>query len=50
MIYLYLNYQVFPGDRIIVPGGKPPGLLSVMFEWRLIGGFPDCRLPTNNGR
>ena len=25
------NYQVFPGDRIIVPGGKPPGLLSVMF-------------------
>ncbi len=25
------NYQIFPGDRIIVPGGKPPGLLSVMF-------------------
>ena len=22
------NYQVFPGDRIIVPGGKPPGLLG----------------------
>jgi polysaccharide export outer membrane protein len=21
------NYQLFPGDRIIVPGGKPPGLL-----------------------
>jgi polysaccharide export outer membrane protein len=27
------NYQVLPGDRIIVPGGKPPGLLST-----LIGG------------
>lgn len=25
------NYQVFPGDRIIVPGGKPPGLLSTLF-------------------
>jgi len=24
------NYQVFPGDRIIVPGGKPPGLLSTL--------------------
>ena len=22
------NYQIFPGDRIIVPGGKPPGVLS----------------------
>ena len=22
------NYQIFPGDRIYVPGGKPPGLLS----------------------
>lgn len=22
------NYQVFPGDRVIVPGTKPPGLLS----------------------
>lgn len=22
------NYQLFPGDRIVVPGGKPPGLLS----------------------
>ena len=27
------NYQVFPGDRIIVPGGKTPGLIST-----LIGG------------
>jgi polysaccharide export outer membrane protein len=27
------NYQVFPGDRIIVPGGKPPGVLS-----NLLGG------------
>ncbi|WZO99804.1 polysaccharide biosynthesis/export family protein [Isosphaeraceae bacterium EP7] len=27
------NYQIFPGDRINVPGGKPPGLLS-----SLIGG------------
>ena len=25
------NYQLFPGDRIIVPGGKPPGLLSTLF-------------------
>jgi polysaccharide export outer membrane protein len=24
------NYQVFPGDRIIVPGGKPPGLLGTL--------------------
>ena len=24
------NYQIFPGDRIIVPGGKPPGLLSTL--------------------
>ncbi len=22
------NYQLMPGDRIIVPGGKPPGLLK----------------------
>ena len=22
------NYQLFPGDRIVVPGGKPPGLLG----------------------
>jgi polysaccharide export outer membrane protein len=22
------NYQVFPGDRIVVPGTKPPGLIS----------------------
>jgi polysaccharide export outer membrane protein len=27
------NYQVLPGDRIIVPGGKPPGLLQ-----SLVGG------------
>lgn len=25
------NYQLFPGDRIVVPGGKPPGLLSSLF-------------------
>jgi len=25
------NYQLFPGDRLIVPGGKPPGLLSTLF-------------------
>jgi polysaccharide export outer membrane protein len=24
------NYQLFPGDRIIVPGTKPPGLLSTL--------------------
>jgi polysaccharide export outer membrane protein len=24
------NYQLFPGDRIIVPGGKPPGLISTL--------------------
>lgn len=24
------NYQIFPGDRIIVPGGRPPGLLSTL--------------------
>jgi polysaccharide export outer membrane protein len=24
------NYQIFPGDRIIVPGGKAPGLLSTL--------------------
>ncbi len=27
------NYQLFPGDRIVVPGGKAPGLLS-----SLVGG------------
>lgn len=25
------NYQVFPGDRIVVPGGKQPGLVSTLF-------------------
>lgn len=25
------NYQLFPGDRIIVPGGKAPSLLSTLF-------------------
>ena len=24
------NYQLFPGDRIIVPGGRAPGLLSTL--------------------
>jgi len=24
------NYQIFPGDRIIIPGGKAPGLLSTL--------------------
>ncbi len=24
------NYQIFPGDRIIVPGGRPPGVLSTL--------------------
>jgi polysaccharide biosynthesis/export protein len=24
------NYQVFPGDRIVVPGGNPPGLLGTL--------------------
>jgi polysaccharide biosynthesis/export protein len=24
------NYQVFPGDRIVVPGTKPPGLISTL--------------------
>lgn len=24
------NYQLFPGDRIVVPGGKPPSLLSTL--------------------
>ncbi len=27
----YTNYQLLPGDRIIIPGGKPPGLLSTLF-------------------
>jgi polysaccharide export outer membrane protein len=22
------NYQIFPGDRLIVPGGRPPGILA----------------------
>lgn len=25
------NYQIFPGDRIVVPGTRPPGLLSTLF-------------------
>ena len=25
------NYQLFPGDRLVVPGGKPAGLLSTLF-------------------
>jgi polysaccharide export outer membrane protein len=25
------NYEVFPGDRVVVPGTKPPGLLSTLF-------------------
>ena len=25
------NYQLLPGDRVIVPGGKPPGLLGSLF-------------------
>jgi polysaccharide biosynthesis/export protein len=25
------NYQLFPGDRIVVPGGKQPGLLGSLF-------------------
>jgi polysaccharide export outer membrane protein len=24
------NYQLFPGDRIVVPGGKPPGLIATL--------------------
>jgi polysaccharide export outer membrane protein len=24
------NYQILPGDRLVVPGGKPPGLLSTL--------------------
>jgi polysaccharide export outer membrane protein len=24
------NYQLFPGDRIVVPGGKPPSLISTL--------------------
>lgn len=24
------NYQIFPGDRIIIPGGRAPGLLSTL--------------------
>jgi polysaccharide export outer membrane protein len=26
----FTNYQLFPGDRIYVPGGRPPGLLSTL--------------------
>ncbi len=22
------NYQIFPGDRLVIPGGRPPGLLG----------------------
>jgi polysaccharide export outer membrane protein len=25
------NYQVLPGDRIYVPGGRPPGLVQTLF-------------------
>ncbi len=25
------NYQLLPGDRLIVPGGRPPGLLGSLF-------------------
>lgn len=25
------NYQLFPGDRLVVPGGKSPGLLGSLF-------------------
>ena len=25
------NYQLFPGDRLVVPGGKQPGLLGSLF-------------------
>jgi polysaccharide biosynthesis/export protein len=25
------NYQIFPGDRIVVPGGRAPGLLGSLF-------------------
>ena len=25
------NYQIFPGDRLIVPGGRPPGLIGSLF-------------------
>jgi polysaccharide export outer membrane protein len=25
------NYQLFPGDRVIVPGGRAPGLLGTLF-------------------
>ena len=24
------NYQIFPGDRIVVPGTRPPGLISTL--------------------
>jgi polysaccharide export outer membrane protein len=24
------NYQILPGDRIVVPGGKPPGVLTTL--------------------
>lgn len=27
----FTNYQLMPGDRVVVPGGKPPGLLSTLF-------------------
>ena len=25
------NYQLFPGDRIVVPGTREPGLLGTLF-------------------
>jgi polysaccharide export outer membrane protein len=24
------NYQLFPGDRIVVPGTRPPGLIATL--------------------
>ena len=27
----FTNYQLLPGDRIVVPGGRPPGLLATLF-------------------
>jgi hypothetical protein len=28
------NYQIFPGDRLIVPGGRPPNKLGVLLFGR----------------
>ena len=25
------NYQIFPGDRLVIPGGRQPGLLGSLF-------------------